>query len=221
MTSELCGDIITVDASVTEEYQSDYEIMKSVSTLPGTDGGGNSSGSQTNQPTIELTLLQYLPTSFSDTSLVAQAIRASIPSALVPIAAVDSNGVQRLAGTFRNNPVNSNGIFTAGNPLSQSGVGPTILVASSVLQFGDGQVAYNSGSVNPGVLGTWAVYCIDPKFTGGAVVYLATQSTHIKSSDNGIIVFGVITTVGGGATGSGGGSSAGDSSGGVGILPNR
>jgi hypothetical protein len=222
LISQLCGDIITVDASVTEEYQGDYEIKKAVYTLPGTDGGSSGSGSQSEQATIQLELLQYLSGAFSDTSLVAQAIRASIPSALVPIAAVDSNGVQRLAGTFRNNPVNSNGIFTGANPLSQSGVSTTILVASFVLQFGGGQVSYNSGSVNPGGYGKYAVYVIDPKFTGGAVVYLATQSMHIKTSDDGIIVVGTITTsAGGGGVGSGGGSGAGDGTGGSDILPTR
>jgi hypothetical protein len=220
LISQLCGDIITVDPTVSEEYQGDYEIQKAVYTLPGTDG--SSSSSQSNQPTIDLTLLQYLAGAFSDTSLVAQAIRASIPSALVPIASVDSSGVQRLAGTFRNNPVNSNGIFTGANPLSQSSTSTTILVASFVMQFGDGQVSYNSGSVNPGSYGKYAIYTIDPKFTGGAVVYFATQSMHIKTSDNGIIVIGTITTsIGGGGAGSGGGSGAGDGTGGSDVLPTR
>jgi hypothetical protein len=222
LCSQLCGDIITVDASVTEEYQGDYEITKADFIIPAADGSGSNGSGQTNAPTIELTLMQYLPTAFSDTSVTALSLRAPIPSGLVPIAQVDSLGVQRLAGTFRNNPVNSNGILTGNSPLTQSGSSQTINVAAFTLQFGDGQVSYNSGSVTPTGLGQWCVYCIDPKFTGGAVVYFATNSTHIKTSDNGIVIVGVITTTGGGgALGAGGGAGTGDDSGGLGALPGR
>ena len=216
LIAQLCGDIITVDPTVTEEYQADYEILKAVYNVPAFDGQQPSGPA-----TIELTLLQYLAAAFSDTSLTAQQIRASIPAGLAPLAAVDSTGIQRLRGAFANNPVNANGILTGNNPVSQSGTSTTILVASCTIQFGDGQVSYNSGSVNPGAYGKYAIYCIDPTFAGGAVTFLATQSTHIKTSDNGIIVFGVITTsAGGGGTGTGGGSGSGDNSGGD-VLPTR
>jgi hypothetical protein len=116
--------------------------------------------------------------------------------------------------------VNSNGIFTGANPVSQSGTSTTISVAACLIQYGDGQVAYNGGSVNPGSYGQWAVYCLDPFFTGGAVIFLATQSTHIKTSNNGVIVFGEVTTsAGGGGTGIGGGGGSGDQTGGN-RLPN-
>jgi hypothetical protein len=221
LISQLCGDIITLDATISEEYQGDYEIMKADFTIPAADGSGNSGSGQTNQPTIDLTLLQYLPTAFSDTSNTALSLRAVIPSGLAPLAQVDSNGNQRLRGTFGNNPVNANGILTGSNPLTQSGGTSTILVAACVIQFGDGQVSYNSGSVTPSGLGTWLVYCIDPAFTGGSVVFLATQSEHIKTSNNGIVTFGTITTVsGGGGTGTGGGSGAGNGFGGGNRLPN-
>jgi hypothetical protein len=207
LCSQLCGDIITVDATVTEEYQGDYEITKADFIIPAADGSGSNGGGQTNAPTIDLTLMQYLPTAFSDTSLTALSVRAPIPSGLVPISQVDSLGVQRLAGTFRNNPVNTNGTFTGGNPLTQSGATPTILIASSTMQFGDGQISYSSGSVNPGVVGTFFIFGSDPSFQGGAIVYQFTTSKSIQVSGNGNVSFGQITTVspGGGGTGSGGG----------------
>jgi hypothetical protein len=221
LISQLCGDIITVDATVSEEYQTDYEIMKMAYLVPPADGS-NSSGSnaQSNGATVELTLLQYLPAAFSDTSLLSQAIRASIPGALVPIAQVDSLGVQRLASSLRNNPLNVQGFLTGANPLTQSGATFTINVASFVIQFGFGQVSYNSGSVNPGSFGTWAVYFKDSKFAGGSVTFLATQSQHVLTADDSNIFVGVITTVvGGGASGSGFGTGLGDSGGDV--LPAR
>jgi len=211
LIAQICGDILTVDATVSEEYQGDYEIMKMAFIVPAADGGNSGSNAQSSRATIELTLLQYLAAAFSDTSLVAQAIRASIPGALVPLAAVDSSGFQRLAGTFRNNPTNVTSYFTGGNPLSQSGTSTTILVASSTIQFGDGQVSYNSGSVNPGSYGTWIVYCRDPQFAGGAVTYLAVASTSQSAltAFNDVVVFGqIIMTSGGGAHGAGGGGGA-------------
>jgi hypothetical protein len=128
----------------------------------------------------------------------------------------------QLMGTFRNNPVNSNGILTGSNPISQAGTTTTINISACSIQYGDGQVNYNSGSVNPGSYGTWAIYCIDPKFGGGAVIYQATQSMHIKTSANGLILLGTITTLsGGGASGTGGGAGSADLSGGDASLPSR
>lgn len=217
----ICGDIVTIDSTVTEEYQGDYEIMRMAYVVPAADGtSGGSANSQSNGATIELTLLQYLSAAFSDASLVAQSIRASIPGALVPIAQVDSLGVQRLASSLRNNPLNVQGFLTGANPLTQSGASTTINVASFIVQFGFGQVSYNSGSVNPGSLGTWAVYMKDAKFTGGSVTFLATQSQHVLTSDDANIFIGVITTTGGGgASGSGFGTGLGDS--GSDVLPTR
>jgi hypothetical protein len=210
LISQLCGDIITIDATVSEEYQADYEIMKAVYTVPAADGGNNSSGGQSNFATIDLTLTQYLA-AFSDTSLVAQSLRASIPSGLVPLAQVDSLGIQRLASTKQNNPTNVQSYFTGGNPLSQSGTSTTILVSSFTIQYGFGQVSYNSGSVNPGSLGTWTVYTRDPKFTGGAVTYFAVASTSqatLTSFDDVVCVGTITLSGGGGGLGDGGGGGA-------------
>lgn len=115
----------------------------------------------------------------------------------------------QLQGTFKSNPVNANGLFTGGNPLTQQGTGTTILVAASTQQFGDGQVSYNSGSVNPGAYGTWFVYADDPTFAGGAVTYQVTASASTQTAANGRVGFGrIITSSGGGGSGSGGGGGA-------------
>jgi hypothetical protein len=124
----------------------------------------------------------------------------------LPLTALADETNGQLAGTFRNNPVNSNGQFTGANPLSQSGGTNTILIAASSVRFGDGVVSYNSGSVTTGSLGKWYVYANDPAFNGGTVTYLATSDVSVLNSGNGIICFGLITiTSGGGAVGTGGG----------------
>ena len=118
--------------------------------------------------------------------------------------ALDANN--RLAGAFRNNPVNVQGVYTAANPLSQDGTETNILVAASTQQFGDGTVDYNSGSVDPGSYGTFYVYADDPTFAGGAVIYQATANVHDLTAANGRLNFGAITTdVLGGGVGIGGG----------------
>jgi hypothetical protein len=123
------------------------------------------------------------------------------------IGALDGN--YRLKGSFRNNPLNVAGTYTAANPLTQSGTTPTINVASSTIQYGDGTVSYNSGSVNPGVLGTFYIYADDPTFAGGAVTYLALSSPPNLTAANGRIFFGKITTLGGGGGGGDGGGGGG------------
>jgi hypothetical protein len=212
LISQLCGDIITVDSTVSEEYQGDYEITKATFVIPAADGSGNGGGSgsgQTNAPTIELTLMQYLSAAFSDTSVTAISLRAPIPSGLAPLAQVDSLGVQRLASTKQNNPTNVQSYFTGGNPLSQSGTSSLILVSSFTIQFGFGQISYNSGSVDPGSVGTWFIYCRDARFAGGAVTYFATSSqTTLTAFDDVVFVGQITTTSGGGAHGTGGGGGA-------------
>jgi hypothetical protein len=68
-------------------------------------------------------------------------------------------------------------------------------------------LAYNGGSADPGVYGTFYVYGIDQKKQGGAITFLTTQNTGDLTAQDGIINFGKITTAGGGGgTGGGGGS---------------
>lgn len=211
LISHLEGEVLTIDATISEEYQGDYEIMKSTFVLPAADGSGINGSGQPNRATIELTLLQYLSAAFSDTSNTALSLRASIPSGLAPALQVDSLGIQRLLSTKQNNPTNVQSYFTGANPLSQSGVTKTILVASNTIQYGFGTVSYNSGSVTPASYGTFVVYCRDATFSGGAVTYFATAQSaqSILTSFDDVVVMGTITTSsGGGGTGSGGGGGA-------------
>ena len=65
LIAQLMGDIITVDSTVTEEYQADYEILTANYTIPAHDGSESQTGdAQSDAPTIDLTLRQYLPGSF-------------------------------------------------------------------------------------------------------------------------------------------------------------
>lgn len=123
--------------------------------------------------------------------------------------ALDTNN--RLAGTFRNNAVNS---FVNLDPpvvLSQSGTSTTILVSASTGHFGDGNVSYNSGSNNTGVYNTFFVYADDPTFAGGALSYTATQQQRDLTSSNGRLYFGEqqLLSGGGGTSGGGGGGGKG------------
>jgi len=218
------GDVLTIDATISEEYQGDYEIQEMTFNVPSGDGAGSSSnsGSQASlAPTIDLKLLQVIAAAYSDTTITAQVIRPSLArGGLPPLAQVTSDGVQRLAGTFKNNPVNANGAFTGANPLSQHLTSTQIDVSSSTMQFGSGQVSYNSGSCDPGSYGTWAVYARDPKFAGGAVTFLFTNSKHALDSLDDIVTFGWITTAtGGGGSGFGGGGGGDDKGGGGLTIP--
>lgn len=97
------------------------------------------------------------------------------------------------------------------SPLTQaSSASHQINIGATTWQFGDGQVSYNSGSVDPGSFGTWYIYADDPTFSGGAVAYQATQNPYDTIAVNGRLYFGQITTVNGSvATGTGGGTGGG------------
>ncbi len=117
--------------------------------------------------------------------------------------ALDANS--RLAGTFYNNPVNSNptsNIF----PLSQSGTSKTINIASFTLTFGFGTRTYNSGTVSVASYAVqYYVYFSDPTFNGGAVTYYATTTATDLTAGEGHIYIGYITlNSGGGGSGGGG-----------------
>src|SRR6185437_3506584 len=45
LIAQLCGDIITIDSTISEEYQGDYEIMQADINIPAQDGSGSSSAS--------------------------------------------------------------------------------------------------------------------------------------------------------------------------------
>jgi hypothetical protein len=95
LIKQLCGDILTIDATVSEEYQGDYEIKQAVYTVPPFDGSSSSANAaqSATAPTIDLTLLQYLPAAISDGVFLAQPISASVPrTGLTPLETVDGSG---------------------------------------------------------------------------------------------------------------------------------
>jgi hypothetical protein len=116
---------------------------------------------------------------------------------------VDS-GLLRTAATASLNSGNT----PNNQPLTQNGTSTRINVAQNTNNYGSaGDVIYNGGFVDPGVYGTFFVYCLDPKKVGGAVTYLATTSNPVITANDAVVYFGFITTSGGGGgTGSGGGS---------------
>lgn len=120
------------------------------------------------------------------------------------------------AGVVRNKATSSlNQAYSrnGGSPLTQLGVTTEIDVAAAVWKSGDGfvgtprDVSYNSGFVDPGILGTYYIYARDPKLAGGTVTFIATLNVEDINSYDDVMYFGKITTVGGGGgTGSGGGA---------------
>lgn len=97
---------------------------------------------------------------------------------------------------------------TNGNLLSQSGTTATVNVAAFTMQYGDGSVSYNSGTVTaPANNATGYVYCLDPTYSGGAVTYQwSTTAVNQLAQGNGLITIGKITlSAGGGGTGGAGG----------------
>lgn len=127
--------------------------------------------------------------------------------------ALDANN--RLANSARMNPVNAANAPTAATVLSNNGVATSIVIAASTMQFGSGQVSYNSGSVEPGAFGTFFIFADDPTFAGGAVSYQFTTDAEVALAAEGRILFGKITTAGGAAR-TGGGNTGGTTPGGGG-----
>jgi hypothetical protein len=121
---------------------------------------------------------------------------------------IDEN--QQLYNSSKAKPIFNPSSYTSTNPLTQSGTSKTINVAAFTIQWGFGQVSYNSGSVTPANYGTYSVYCDDPTYAGGAVSFVATQTSYTVYAADGRLYLGEITTSsGGGGGGSGGGGGGG------------
>lgn len=120
--------------------------------------------------------------------------------------ALDTNN--RLANSFRANPVNVSNTPTSSTTLSNDGISTAIPISAYTSQFPPGSVSYNSGSVDPGVFGSAFIYFDDPTFAGGAVPYQFTASASVQTAAEGRSIVGQITTVSGAAK-TGGGSSGG------------
>lgn len=118
----------------------------------------------------------------------------------------------RPASSFYQTGVDASGSITGGvQPLTQIGVGTGIAIAATTWQFGEFQVSYNSGSVNPGAFGTYNIFLDDPQFNGGIVGYtFGVPGVGATTAKRGRLFLGAITTAGGGGgTGNGGGSGGG------------
>lgn len=127
--------------------------------------------------------------------------------------ALDTNN--RLANSTRSVALNVSSTPTSATVLSNAGGGATIItIAASTAQFGTGTISYNSGSVDPGVTGTFFVFADDPTFAGGAVTYQFSSTAPPQTASDGRINFGKITTSAGASTG--GGSTGGTTPGGTG-----
>jgi hypothetical protein len=115
------------------------------------------------------------------------------------------------ATPFDLTPTSTTMTITGGtNPLSNTGANPTINVAASTFQSGDGQISYNSGSYNPGGTGLWFVIADDPTYSGGAVTYgVAVGGGAGTVAAPGRVYFGEITTSGAASAGAGGGDGGG------------
>lgn len=128
--------------------------------------------------------------------------------------ALDTNN--RLIDSFRQNPVDVSSSPNASAGLSNDGVSTTIVIAADSYRYGPGNVAYNSGSVDPGFFGgPYYVFFDDPTFSGGAVTFRFSSSPVDTVGALGRIPCGSITTVsataktGGGFTGGTGGKPGG------------
>ena len=127
--------------------------------------------------------------------------------------ALDTNS--RLANSFRANALNVSNTPLAATVLSNAGGGATLIsIAASTSQFGSSTISYNSGSVDPGVTGSFFIFADDPTFSGGAVTYQFSTSASAQTAAEGRINFGKITTSGAASTG--GGNNGGTTPGGTG-----
>jgi hypothetical protein len=115
------------------------------------------------------------------------------------------NSKSQVASSFHNTPVNASFIPLSTTTLSNDGVNTIINIAASTLQFGSGQVSYNSGSANFGGFGTFYIFVDDPTFSGGAVTYLLGTLPGFGLLSDVRLPFGKIqtSTIAGATTGGG------------------
>jgi hypothetical protein len=93
LIAQVPGDVLTVDPTISEEFAGDYEIMKIQFNRPDVSSSDGASGQSSEAPTIDLTLKQYLPGAFGDTSDSAQSLIANmVRLGLTPVETVDGAG---------------------------------------------------------------------------------------------------------------------------------
>lgn len=127
--------------------------------------------------------------------------------------ALDTNN--RLADSFRSNPVNVSSVPLEASVLSNDGVSTVIPIAANNQQFGPGTKAYSPGSFDPGGFGTFVAWVDDPTFAGGAIPYQFSTNITDQTANDGRIPVGAITSAFGVAH-TGGGNTGGDTPGGGG-----
>lgn len=129
------------------------------------------------------------------------------------------NSDNRLANSFRVNPVNVSNVPTSAATLSNDGVSTSITIAASSNQFAAGLLSYNSGTVDPGSFQKSYITVSDPTFSGGAQPYNVGSTPQSQTDTEGEIPWGTITTALG-VAGTGGGNTGGTkgSAGGRGFI---
>jgi hypothetical protein len=135
-------------------------------------------------------------------------------------AALNSNS--QLASSFHSNALNTAFAPTSATSLSNNGSTSIIVVSATTNQFGPSGIAYNSGSVDPGTTGSFAVFADDSQFQGGPVIYQVALATSVQTqcANDARVLFGAITTSSLGTTtggGNTGGTTQNPTGGGVGI----
>lgn len=125
------------------------------------------------------------------------------------------NPDNRLADSFRANPVNVSSVPLEASVLSNDGVSTVIPIAANTQQFGPGTKAYPPGSFDPGGFGTFVAWVDDPTFAGGSIPYQFSSNITDQTANDGRIPVGAITSALGVAH-TGGGNTGGDTPGGGG-----
>jgi len=183
------GALIRLAASVSEEFQGDYELLERA-VYPLGEG-------ELRVPFMDLVLKEYIAAAFSDTAgaqqQVTQAVRAL---GLAPIAAADANGYQRLESPLRNLAAHTS-YRPLSNPLTAADVGSnsTVSIAAWTNRVAGVDISLNSGSVGSLLFGTlYFIYYDDPTFAGGAVTYQATTTKETALNGSGRFFVGSIIT---------------------------
>jgi hypothetical protein len=120
--------------------------------------------------------------------------------------ALDANN--RLANSFRANPVNVSSVPTSSTTLSNDGVTTAVTIAASSQQFAAGLLSYNSGSVDTGSFQKQNITATDPTLSAGAVIYNVGTTPQSQTDTEGEVAWGTITSALG-VAGTGGGNTGG------------
>jgi hypothetical protein len=173
LLAQLCGDIVTLDRSVTEEFTGDYEILEEPGVELTSDGGGY----------IDLYLRTYQPTAFTDVAGAQPVTGATNPGPGVIYSGGPSNGSYR----------------PTSNPLTATDAGATasINIATFLMRFSGltPDPSYNSGAItNLSFAQLYFIYCQDPDRIGGAVAYKATTTKEDSIQASSWLYVGSIVT---------------------------